>query len=151
MRQDTKPHREFKFSQILDALEYDLPPNRQIPSAPQPPSPNPPTSTFSDKDSTRDSHTFKIVTTKRTLLLCAPTEEEEIKWLSAIGALIARRKDQGVVPGESRPGTISSHGGAVDHHLGASSESGGPGTRVKARKLSASGSAAFTGAPEGAS
>ena len=89
-KQDTKPHREFKFSQILDALEYELPPNRQLPPTPQTPFPNPPTY----------SHTFKIVTTKRTLLLCAPSEEEEIKWLSAIGALIARRKDQGVVPGE---------------------------------------------------
>ncbi|KAG8990721.1 hypothetical protein FRB90_001639 [Tulasnella sp. 427] len=36
-------------------------------------------------------HTFKIVTPKRPLLLCAPSEEEEIKWLSAVRALIARR------------------------------------------------------------
>ncbi|KAG8934759.1 hypothetical protein FRC01_000440 [Tulasnella sp. 417] len=36
-------------------------------------------------------HTFKIITPKRPLLLCAPSEEEEIKWLSAVRALIARR------------------------------------------------------------
>ena len=58
------------------------------------------------------------MTTKRTLLLCAPSEEEEIKWLSAIRALIARRSGQGVVPGEpssmssSTPGTASSPPGA---------------------------------------
>jgi hypothetical protein len=31
------------------------------------------------------------VTTKRTLLLCAPGEEDEIRWLSAVRALLARR------------------------------------------------------------
>jgi hypothetical protein len=37
------------------------------------------------------NYTFKVFTTKRTLVLCAPSEEEEIKWISAIRALIARR------------------------------------------------------------
>ena len=41
-------------------------------------------------------HTFKIITPKRCLLLCAPSEEEEIKWLSAVRALIARRKGNSV-------------------------------------------------------
>ncbi|KAG8890781.1 hypothetical protein FRB98_004826 [Tulasnella sp. 332] len=36
-------------------------------------------------------HTFKIITAKRPLVLCAPSEEEEIKWMSAVRALIARR------------------------------------------------------------
>lgn len=45
------------------------------------------------------THTFKIVTTKRNLLLCAPSEDDEIKWLGAIRALIARRSGTGVVPG----------------------------------------------------
>ena len=49
------------------------------------------------------ANTFKIVTTKRTLLLCAPSEEEEIKWLSAVRALIARRSGAGVVPGDATP------------------------------------------------
>lgn len=38
-----------------------------------------------------ENHTFKIVTTKRSIMLCAPSEEEEIRWLSAVRALIARR------------------------------------------------------------
>lgn len=40
------------------------------------------------------------MTTKRTLLLCAPTEEDEIKWLGAVRALIARRSGGSTVPGE---------------------------------------------------
>ena len=72
--QDTKPHRQFPFSEIIDALEYDLS------SATDPEIGDP-----------ENAHTFKIVTTKRTLLLCAPGEEDEIKWLGAIRALIARR------------------------------------------------------------
>ncbi|KAG8906339.1 hypothetical protein FRB99_007119 [Tulasnella sp. 403] len=46
-------------------------------------------------------HTFKIITPKRPLLLCAPSEEEEIKWLSAFRALIARRT--GAVLGDILP------------------------------------------------
>ncbi|KAH7884375.1 hypothetical protein F5I97DRAFT_1929251 [Phlebopus sp. FC_14] len=92
---DTKPHRQFSFSEILDALEFDMqshkgpPPSlsTQVPSA------------SSERKSVHGPFTFKIVTTKRTLLLCAPSEEEEIKWLSAIRALIARRTGAGVVPG----------------------------------------------------
>jgi len=145
---DTKPHREFKFCQILDALEYELPPNRQIPaSSPlMTSSPMPPSSAPDGK-----SNTFKIVTTKRTLLLCAPSEEEEIKWLSAICALIARRKDLGVVPGESRPGTIvattSSSAGIADSHQGAPvtiESRTSAGLKGKGRRMSASGSTAHT-------
>lgn len=114
--QDTKPHREIPLSQILDALEYDLPSHRSNPSAPSPPlaSPPPQTHGFSvaaeeaeayglrSQTQTKQAgtHTFKVVTTKRTLLLCAPSEEEEIKWLSAVRALIARRSGAGVVPGD---------------------------------------------------
>ena len=56
-----------------------------------------PPSNLSASSSTNESsgvqlpHTFKIVTPKRPLLLCAASEEEEIKWLSAVRALIARR------------------------------------------------------------
>jgi len=35
--------------------------------------------------------TFKVITPKKTLLLCAPSEEEEVKWIGAIRVLIARR------------------------------------------------------------
>jgi pleckstrin homology domain-containing family A member 1/2 len=88
--QDTKPHAEFSFSQIVDALECDYPVKGNSPS-PQI-SPQSHSSTSGDDDIVqRDAHIFKIVTTKRTLLLCAPTEEEEVRWLGAISALIARR------------------------------------------------------------
>lgn len=96
--QDTKPHREFSVSDIVDALECDMgthrhgggvPPPVVVPGAGGSPEPG-------------KGNTFKIVTTKRTLLLCAPSEEEEIKWLSAVRALIARRSGAGVVPGEDR-------------------------------------------------
>ncbi|KAJ7592926.1 pleckstrin-like protein [Mycena floridula] len=95
---DTKPHRKFVLSEILDALEYDLPAHRQnLPPIPS----SPPVPVTPDAEETHSDHTFKIVTTKRTLLLCAPGEEEEIKWLGAIRALIARRAGSGIVPGRS--------------------------------------------------
>lgn len=34
-------------------------------------------------------HSFKIITPARTFLVCAPSEEDEIKWLSALRVLIA--------------------------------------------------------------
>ena len=36
---------------------------------------------------------FKVITPQRTFLLCAPTEEEEIKWLSALKTLINRQRN----------------------------------------------------------
>lgn len=80
---------------MLDALEYDLPAHRQLPPPILSPSSVPPPS---DSDEAHADHTFKIVTTQRTLLLCAPSEEDEIKWLGAVRALIARRSG---VPGET--------------------------------------------------
>ena len=82
---------EYHSPEILDAFEYDVPPATAPPSH---------TRGGSDEvDHTLLKHTFKIVTTKRTLVLCAPSEEEEIQWLSAVRALIARRSDAGVVLG----------------------------------------------------
>lgn len=49
---------------------------------------SPPGAGFS---SSQPSNTFKIITTQRPFLLSAPSEEEEIRWLSAVRALIARR------------------------------------------------------------
>ncbi|OBZ72506.1 hypothetical protein A0H81_07622 [Grifola frondosa] len=100
--QDTKPHRQIPLSLILDALEYDLPPHRNNPNVSGPPVVSPPQASSSaadEGDGTQGTHTFKVVTTKRTLLLCAPSEEEEIKWLSAVRALIARRSGQVWCPG----------------------------------------------------
>ncbi|KAG6897151.1 hypothetical protein C0992_003738 [Termitomyces sp. T32_za158] len=105
---DTKPHRQFSLSQILDALEYDLPPSRNSTSLS---SSIASASPLSEADALQGAHTFKIVTTKRTLLLCAPSEEDEIKWLGSIRALIARRSG---VPGE-HPTQGMSSSRSVDH------------------------------------
>ena len=87
---------------ILDALDFDVPQNvsglKDIRDQPQPPNPS---SSSQGGTGVESKHTFKIVTTKRTLVLCAPTEEESIKWLSAVRALIARRSEAGVVPGNT--------------------------------------------------
>lgn len=97
-------------NQILDALEYDLskvrhhsngitassPPHHVLSHSPhntivQPSSAN---HLITDDSHQGEAHAFKIVTTKRSLLLSAPSEEEEIQWLSAVRALIARRSGQ---------------------------------------------------------
>lgn len=71
-----KNMRSVQVTQILDAIETT--------KAKSPPSISPPGS--GDKE-----HIFKIITPKKSFMLCAPSEEEEIKWLSAVRALIARR------------------------------------------------------------
>ncbi|KAJ7096532.1 pleckstrin-like protein [Mycena belliarum] len=125
---DTKPHRRFPFAEILDALEYDLPANRQNPALMgmhPPPAAGAPSAASHGHSNAHGlghghghghgqqgsgaaaagaedeaaAHTFKIVTTKRTLLLCAPSEEDEIKWLGAVRALLARRSGVGVGSG----------------------------------------------------
>lgn len=85
-------------------------------------------------------HTFKVVTTKRMLLLCAPSEEEEIKWLSAVRALIARRSGSGVLPGDSAASTTS----ASKTNANANSCSAGAGGGVLATSLPAGGGAVHT-------
>lgn len=137
---DTKMHRRIPLSQILDAFEYDVPPATAPPSH---------TRGGSDEmDHTLLKHTFKIVTTKRTLVLCAPSEEEEIQWLSAVRALIARRSDAGVVPGDVQ-GTSALKSSGFDQGLGqmmaaGSGSGGGMKNRREApqRKISISGSGA---------
>jgi len=97
---DSKPHREIPLRMILDALDYEVPHNLlgSKENRDQPQTPTPSSQAGSGVES---KHTFKIVTTKRTLVLCAPSEEESIKWLSAVRALIARRSEAGVVPGNT--------------------------------------------------
>ncbi|KAG1887054.1 hypothetical protein F4604DRAFT_1877624 [Suillus subluteus] len=146
---DTKPHRQFSFSEILDALEFDMRNHKH--SAHIPP---PSTSPLASSTAPDDSHgrfTFKIVTTKRTLLLCAPSEEEEIKWLSAIRALIARRSGAGVVPGDSS-GNVASASKPAASGADANQGSGGgsassSGLRHKVRNLSISGPSGISAAP----
>ncbi|KAI0655667.1 PH-domain-containing protein [Cubamyces menziesii] len=147
---DTKPHRQIPLSMILDALEYELPPHRNLPSVTSPSVASPPVASSSspdDGDGAHGTHTFKVVTTKRTLLLCAPSEEEEIKWLSAIRALIARRSTQGVLPGDATPPVISPPN-AAPGALGTSVSGGTTVTGKRrdsiARRLSLSGGGPFS-------
>ncbi|KZT67973.1 PH-domain-containing protein [Daedalea quercina L-15889] len=140
---DTKPHREVPLAQILDALEYDLPPHRHVPSNTVAGSASPPQNFagLSDGDVAHGQNTFKIVTTKRTLLLCAPSEEEEIKWLSAVRALIARRSGAGVVPGDATPVKLVS---------GAPTVGAGPSAEVAGHVYGTPGNAVGAGASAGA-
>lgn len=132
---DAKPHRQFQLTEILDALEYNLPAHRQ-PLAPSPPIP-----ASMEPDDSQSDHTFKVITTKRTLLLCAPNEEDEIKWLGAIRALIARRSGSGVVPGETTkiPTVPSSTADISPNSPGFTTGSSG-GIKGKVRRVSVSGS-----------
>ena len=41
-----------------------------------------------------DGHLFRLITAKRTFVLCAPTEEDEIKWLAAVRALLHRQRER---------------------------------------------------------
>ncbi len=86
------------------------------------------------------AHTFKIVTTKRTLLLCAPSEDDEIKWLGAIRALIARRMESGQVPGKVSKSRLPPQeaGKEEEPRQGTSSGSSG-GLRSKVRRMSGTG------------
>lgn len=133
-KQDTKPHREFPFNDILDALEYDLQSSQRQYSG----TASSPQGYHADADDVQSTHTFKIVTTKRTLLLCAPSEDDEIKWMGAIRALIARRTDSGLVPGQ--PKFPSSPGGPFSNPPVTTSASASAAIKGKARKMSAAGS-----------
>jgi hypothetical protein len=85
------------------------------------------------------THTFKIVTTGRTLLLCAPGEDDEIKWLGAIRALIARRTESGQVPGKvSKARSPPENGKEVEGGSGGGG-SGSGGLKIKAKRLSGPG------------
>jgi hypothetical protein len=139
-------HRQIPLSQILDAFEYDVPPTTAPPSHSRGGS--------DEVDHTLLKHTFKIVTTKRTLVLCAPSEEEEIQWLSAVRALIARRSDAGVVPGDVQGTPALKSGGGIDHGgLGQMAAGSGSGGGMKnrreapPRKISVSGSGVGVFAP----
>ena len=77
---------------------------------------------------------------KRNLLLCAPTEEDEIKWLGAVRALIARRSGSGLVPGESQSRPVASSPSA-DANLATSvlPPAGSGAIKNKVRRTSVSG------------
>lgn len=45
----------------------------------------------SDDGKRNYQHCFKIITPRRTYIVCAPSEEDEIKWLAALQCLVARK------------------------------------------------------------
>ena len=110
--QDSRPLRHIPLSSVLDALDFesgesssDAEDSDNSPSIAS----SAPTRQFSqlrqggrskdghghnqvDKPHPSDDHTFRIVTAKRTFVLCAPSEEDEIKWLAAFRALLNRER-----------------------------------------------------------
>lgn len=70
------------------------------------------------------NYTFKIITPKKTLLLSAPTEEEEVKWISAIRALIARRAKEREKEQDHSVGHTKERGEREADHLVTSGPSG---------------------------
>lgn len=48
-------------------------------------------------------HTFRLVTAKRNYVLCAPSEEDEIKWLAAVKALLNRERGMSSPVNEMAP------------------------------------------------
>jgi len=89
---DSKVHRELSLESILDVLEYSpIPKDRtkfQSVAGPLSPLLSPSDINFGTSSKSM-AHTFKIITPSRTFLVCAPTEEDEIRWLSALRVLIA--------------------------------------------------------------
>ncbi|GAA6033176.1 hypothetical protein JCM8097_002983 [Rhodosporidiobolus ruineniae] len=99
---DNKFHRQIPLTSILDAIEYDpstsAPPKRSHPLSPSSPSaPSALSGTTSGGGERNYEHCFKIITPKRTYLVCAPSEEDEIKWLAALQCLVARRTQAAVM------------------------------------------------------
>jgi len=135
---DAKGHRQFPFNDILDVLEYDLQSSQRQYSSTVP---SPPGGYHADADDAQSTNTFKIVTTKRTLLLSAPSEDDEIKWMGAIRALIARRTDSGLVPGQTK--FSSTQGGSLGLPPVAASTSASAVIKGKVRRLGAVGSNAL--------
>ena len=89
-------HRQIPLSAILDAIEYEGPPpptrQRSLPLSPSASEDYP--RSYNDGKKNYE-HCFKIITPKRTYLVCAPGEEDEIKWLAALQCLVARKSSQG--------------------------------------------------------
>ncbi|GAA5912174.1 uncharacterized protein JCM6883_000586 [Sporobolomyces salmoneus] len=113
---DTRMHRQIPLSAILDAIEYEgpAPPTKQR-SLPLSPSasedyPRSVGGGGGGGDGKKNyEHCFKIITPKRTYLVCAPGEEDEIKWLAALQCLVARKSSQGT-PNTATSNTPASSG-----------------------------------------
>ncbi|BGP00620.1 hypothetical protein NBRC10513v2_006421 [Rhodotorula toruloides] len=95
---DNKFNRQIPLNAILDAIEYEPPQPasnaHKRTSVVSASSPNPTSPSLASpvvEGGKTLAHTFKIITPKRTYLVCAPSEEDEIKWLAALQCLVARR------------------------------------------------------------
>ncbi|TIA78122.1 hypothetical protein E3P92_03956 [Wallemia ichthyophaga] len=90
-----KPQRHIPLSKILDTLEAEK----------QPTSP---------EGAEQHEHKFKVITVKRTFILSAQSEEEEIRWLSALQTLLAHKR--GLPVGDITASPISTINNS--HYLG---------------------------------
>lgn len=80
--QDSKAHRCINLESVLDAIE--VPDKNAASEAGDSAQPS------SQKKAPQNS--FKIITPKRTYIVCAPSEEDEIKWISSIRVLLSAHR-----------------------------------------------------------
>jgi hypothetical protein len=107
--QDTKVHRQIPLSNILDAIEIesaevdgssesdsdaggDMSKSPTSPRKPRHVAHHHPLQSHGGRPDVIVRHAFQVITPQRTFKLCAPSEEEEIKWLAALRALINRER-----------------------------------------------------------
>jgi hypothetical protein len=106
--QDTRILRHIPLSSVLDALEFRPSSSGSDSDFPEPSPLHPSSSQFkkplpkSQAANEENEHTFRLITAKRTFVLCAPSEEDEIKWLAGFRALLNRERER------SNPGTTTS-------------------------------------------
>lgn len=139
--QDSRALRFIPLTAVLDALEFDPNSSADDDSDSEPENPNDSSGMNRSRQSRQsitssmrgapmkgvpswtekvnapgqDENLFKLVTAKRTFVLCAPSEEDEIKWLAAFRALLTRQREwssQGDPPtsAESRVGEYARPG-----------------------------------------
>ncbi|CDR45582.1 RHTO0S11e02212g1_1 [Rhodotorula toruloides] len=115
---DNKFNRQIPLTAILDAIEYEPPQpasnahKRASVVSASSPNPSSPSLVSPVVEGGKTlAHTFKIITPKRTYLVCAPSEEDEIKWLAALQCLVARRTQAQV--GSDVPATPSAQAPAT--------------------------------------
>jgi len=76
--------RQIPIGRLLDAIEHDQPDSPGMLSG----SGGPGTSASSAGGPVHEDHLFTIITSERNYLLNAPTEDDEIRWISAIRCLL---------------------------------------------------------------
>ncbi|KIY69098.1 PH domain-like protein [Cylindrobasidium torrendii FP15055 ss-10] len=136
---DAKAHRQFALAEVVDALECDLQSQRNLAHGTSPAIPP-----AGEVDDPHSRHAFKIVTTKKTMILCAPNEEDEIKWLGAIQALIARRSDPAAPKAQTVASPVSPSSDVSPNNSAFAGSPASTGLKGKVRRSSTSQST-FTG------